>query len=37
VLEAVVVAVLVLAFLAIAGGAGYTVYRLWTGTDTQEQ
>jgi hypothetical protein len=36
VLEAVVVAVLVLAFVAVAGGAGLVVYRLWTGTDTQE-
>jgi hypothetical protein len=37
VLEAVVVAVLVAAFLAVAGLAGLTVYRLWTGTDPKEQ
>jgi hypothetical protein len=37
VLEAVVVVVLVAAFLAVAGLAGVTVYRLWTGTDPREQ
>jgi hypothetical protein len=37
VLEAVVVAVLVLAFLAVAVGAGFAVYRLWAGTDPQER
>jgi hypothetical protein len=37
VLNAVVVAVLVLGFLAVAGGAGFVVYRLWAGTDPQER
>lgn len=36
-LEAVVVAVLVAAFLAVAGFAGLTVYRLWTATGQREQ
>jgi hypothetical protein len=36
VLEAVVVAVLVLAFVAVAGGAGFAVYRLWAGTAHRE-
>jgi len=34
--EALVVAALVAAFLAVAGVAGLTVYRLWTGTDQRE-
>jgi hypothetical protein len=35
-MEAAIVVVLVAAFLAVAGAAGLTVYRLWTGTDHQE-
>jgi hypothetical protein len=37
VLNAAVVAVLALAFLAVAGGAGFAVYRLWGGADQRER
>lgn len=36
-LEAVVVAVLVLAFLAVAGVAALAVRRIWTATDPAEK
>jgi hypothetical protein len=35
VLDAVVVAVLVLAFLAVAGAAAMAVWRLWTATEPE--
>lgn len=35
-MEAAIVVVLVAAFVVVAGAAGLTVYRLWTGTDHQE-